>query len=257
MKIGVLFRGQFRYSEKFISTFRRNVLQGHECYCCGHFWDKTQKISSSPLQEINALEWDAFRAAFPGEYVFERQKTIDEIKIFFKAKDRRIHNDEIRAGLPAGHGTSKISEWYSSYRSFKLYEAAKEHCDVIVLARTDLAFYRTIDLSKLLPRKLYVNYNHQLGPEWVSNQFFASRDPAVIRDLSEISFCYDKIISRNPEAMVAEKTLATYLRGIKNIEIGVVYGVELARDPARSALSYWLESLKRRIRLFVRPRGFC
>ena len=240
MKVAILFRGQLRYSDIFNLTFKSNILDkipNADFQFFAHFWNETSEISSSEHKSLSNNDFNIFSDIFsPIELMREDQKTVEEIRRFFEFNNDKVYD---HGGIPNGHGTSRISQFYSFYKSFSLleeYEKNNGSFDLYINTRTDILFQNSLDFNTIDDNSLFV-VNQKNNPgnyNWVNDLFFITKKRENMESLSKISMYLDQIPVigtlkqfEGKPIMGVEEILSSYFNMKKinianlNIEIGL------------------------------------
>lgn len=235
MKVAILFRGQLRYSDIFNLTFKSNILDkipNADFHFFAHFWNETSEISSSEHKPLSNNDFNIFSDIFsPIELITENQKTVEEIRHFFEFTNDKVYDHD---GIPNGHGTSRISQFYSFYKSFSLLEEYEKNngvFDLYINTRTDIFFRNSLDFNMIDNDSLFVIKQINNSGSWVNDLFFITKKRENMESLSKISMYLDQIpigSLRQFEGrpiMITEEILASYFNmkkiNIANLNVGV------------------------------------
>ncbi len=230
MKVAVLFRGQLRPSNLFNNSFRDNVLSNipnADFQFFAHFWNTTSSISSNEHRSISSDEIDVFSNNFsPINILREDQKTVKEIRDILGFKNDKIYDHN---GLPNGHGTSRISQFYSFYKSFQLmeeYEKDNGKFDLFISTRTDIFFINAMNYGEIDDYSLFARRDGNSSLSWVNDMFFLTKNRDCMESLSKISLYLDQI----PVSGCSEQILASYLFDVRKINVKTLsMSVDLSR----------------------------
>jgi hypothetical protein len=180
MNIAVLFFGQLRWSELSNHTFKQNVepaFNGHNVKYFAHFWEES--IISEQLEKFKELY-------NPIEIIIEKQKTLQELKDYFKYSNPKI--DTI-PNLP--------SQFYSFHKAFLLMSQHMSNInfDCFIKTRTDLAYFTPFNLNEIQDG-LYFRQDRDMRV-WISDLMLVTKNIKNLKAISNIAYEFDEILQEN------------------------------------------------------------